>query len=115
MTIRSSLVSVLCAAVFVVAGYAQSDSLVPPSGPVGSGTDAELSNEASANAPAVTPAPLQPAPITIKADEESPAGTATRKTDASGQDTLSVDFPDEDIRNILRNVADLFDLNLVVP
>ena len=25
------------------------------------------------------------------------------------------DFPDEDIRNILRNVADLFDLNLVIP
>jgi type IV pilus assembly protein PilQ len=26
-----------------------------------------------------------------------------------------VDFPDEEIRNILRNVADLFELNLVVP
>jgi len=25
------------------------------------------------------------------------------------------DFPDEDIRTILRNVADLFELNLVVP
>jgi type IV pilus assembly protein PilQ len=31
------------------------------------------------------------------------------------KDTLSVDFPDEDIRTILRNVADLFELNLVVP
>lgn len=31
------------------------------------------------------------------------------------KDTLSVDFPDEDIRNILRNVADLFELNIVVP
>lgn len=30
-------------------------------------------------------------------------------------DTLSVDFPEEDIRNILRNVADLFELNIVVP
>ena len=26
-----------------------------------------------------------------------------------------MDFPDEDIRTILRNVADLFELNLVVP
>lgn len=31
------------------------------------------------------------------------------------RDTLSVDFPDEDIKTILRNVADLFELNLVVP
>ncbi|MDP2138754.1 MAG: secretin N-terminal domain-containing protein [Candidatus Didemnitutus sp.] len=37
-------------------------------------------------------------------------GTAMRD-----RDTLSVDFPDEDIRTILRNVADLFELNLVVP
>ncbi|MGC4070998.1 MAG: secretin N-terminal domain-containing protein [Nibricoccus sp.] len=32
-----------------------------------------------------------------------------------GKDTLSVDFPDEEIRNVLRNVADLFELNLVIP
>ena len=31
------------------------------------------------------------------------------------KDTLSVDFPNEDIRTILRNVADLFELNLVIP
>lgn len=30
-------------------------------------------------------------------------------------ETISVDFPDEDVRTILRNVADLFDLNLVIP
>lgn len=29
--------------------------------------------------------------------------------------TLSVDFPDEEIRNVLRNVADLFELKLVMP
>lgn len=34
---------------------------------------------------------------------------------ARGRDTLSVDFPDEEVRNILRNVADLFELNLVIP
>lgn len=34
---------------------------------------------------------------------------------SKGKDTLSVDFPDEEIRNILRNVAELFDLNLVIP
>ncbi|MBS0661792.1 MAG: hypothetical protein JSR48_00890 [Verrucomicrobia bacterium] len=31
------------------------------------------------------------------------------------KETLSVDFPDTDIREILRNVADLFELNLVMP
>lgn len=31
------------------------------------------------------------------------------------KDTLSVDFPDEDVRNVLRNVADLFELNIIVP
>ena len=34
---------------------------------------------------------------------------------AKGKDTLSVDFPDEEVRTILRNVADLFELNLVIP
>jgi type IV pilus assembly protein PilQ len=41
---------------------------------------------------------------------EPGAGSVSRS-----QDTLSVDFPDEDIKTILRNVADLFELNLVVP
>lgn len=42
-------------------------------------------------------------------------GSASRAKDAAGRDTLSVDFPDEDIRNILRNVADLFELNIIMP
>jgi len=49
------------------------------------------------------------------------ATAATQAADAGNnganrnKDTLSVDFPDEDIRTILRNVADLFELNLVIP
>jgi type IV pilus assembly protein PilQ len=34
---------------------------------------------------------------------------------AGTAETLSVDFPDEEVRTILRSVADLFELNLVVP
>lgn len=30
-------------------------------------------------------------------------------------DTISVDFPNEDVRTIIRNVADLYELNVVVP
>ena len=61
-----------------------------------------------------TPAPAvkatEPAAaVTVQGTE--PAGTGASRT----KDTLSVDFPDEDIRTILRNVADLFELNLVIP
>ena len=38
-------------------------------------------------------------------------GEATRES----EEKISVDFPDEDVRTILRNVADLFELNLVIP
>ena len=57
-------------------------------------------------APAADPA----APAATAAAAETAAGSASRD-----KDTLSVDFPDEDIKTILRNVADLFELNLVVP
>ncbi len=53
--------------------------------------------------------PAAPASAVV-IQEDAPGGVATRD-----QDTLSVDFPDEDIRNILRNVADLFELNIVIP
>ena len=62
--------------------------------------------------PAPAPAPAdKPAAeaVTIKGTE--PTGTGASRS----HDTLSVDFPDEDIRTILRNVADLFELNLVIP
>lgn len=61
---------------------------------------------AQAETPPATPA--EPA-----ATIEGAAPVAS--TVSRDRDTLSVDFPDEDIRTILRNVADLFELNLVVP
>ena len=30
-------------------------------------------------------------------------------------DTISVDFPDQDVRSIIRDVADLYELNVVIP
>ncbi len=73
-------------------------------------------------APAAAPAPAssgdQPAQnaaagsgdMSIK-DTEAPKSVLTK----GAKDTLSVDFPNEDIHTILRNVADLFELNLVIP
>jgi type IV pilus assembly protein PilQ len=67
--------------------------------------------------PPDTAAPAAPAaqsaPEVSMKDNAGPA--ATKSKDESGHDTLSVDFPDEEIRNILRNVAELFDLNIVIP
>jgi type IV pilus assembly protein PilQ len=88
-----------------------------------------LAQQPAASAPAETTAvPPATAPAeTTSADavatastvaskgEEMPQGSATKTKDAAGRDTLSVDFPDEDIRNILRNVSDLFELNIVMP
>jgi len=48
------------------------------------------------------------------APAQAPA-TENKAVVSKGKDTLSVDFPDEEIRNVLRNVADLFELNLVIP
>ncbi len=44
---------------------------------------------------------------------ESSEGTGI--TGEKNKETLSVDFPNAEIRTILRNIADLFDLNLVIP
>lgn len=57
-------------------------------------------------------ASANPAPSSAVVIQDEAVAGATRQ---ENQDTLSVDFPDEDIRTILRNVADLFELNLVVP
>jgi type IV pilus assembly protein PilQ len=41
--------------------------------------------------------------------------TDSAQASVQGKDTISIDFPDEDVRTILRNIADLFELNLVIP
>jgi type IV pilus assembly protein PilQ len=70
---------------------------------------------------AVLPAALlaqeDTAPATPPAEDPAsatdlPEGAVTGE---KGKETLSVDFPNAEIRTILRNIADLFDLNLVIP
>ncbi|MBC7369533.1 MAG: secretin and TonB N-terminal domain-containing protein [Undibacterium sp.] len=85
---------------------------------------ATISVSAQAVAPS-TPTPA-PAPVSEKSaiptasevvikDTDASRGIATKGKDSTGRDTLSVDFPEEDVRNILRNVADLFELNIIIP
>jgi type IV pilus assembly protein PilQ len=66
--------------------------------------------------PATPPAATPAADAAPKADAVTVQGAApAASTVTRDKDTLSVDFPDEEIKTILRNVADLFELNLVVP
>ncbi|BET66384.1 hypothetical protein ASA1KI_13020 [Opitutales bacterium ASA1] len=46
---------------------------------------------------------------------EETGGAGSGVTADRNRETLSVDFPNAEIRTILRNIADLFDLNLVIP
>lgn len=44
-----------------------------------------------------------------------PGGTAEGTMITSDSETISVDFPEEDVRDIIRSVADLYELNVVIP
>lgn len=46
---------------------------------------------------------------------ELPGETDQGEDIVGGDERISVDFPDEDVRNIIRNVADLYGLNVVIP
>ncbi|MGB0743340.1 MAG: type II secretion system protein GspD [Opitutales bacterium] len=65
----------------------------------------------------VIPVATEPLPdemeivLEIPGQESQALGEATIESEGK----ITVDFPDEDIRTILRNVADLFELNLVIP
>ena len=89
---------------------AETPAAESPAAPAPTVTDTptEGTTTTPAGTPAVELTPLTPPPATPEAVVVS---TETSKP----KDTLSVDFPDEDIRNILRNVADLFELNIVIP
>jgi type IV pilus assembly protein PilQ len=57
------------------------------------------------------PLVAQTAAPAVAADVPTPSSVALSEK----KDLISVDFPNEEIRTILRNVADMFELNLVVP
>lgn len=48
---------------------------------------------------------------TLEFSQSSAGGASAMASD----DTISVDFPDEEVRTIIRNVAELYDLNVVIP
>jgi type IV pilus assembly protein PilQ len=71
--------------------------------------------------PEAMPAP-EAAPVVVASPSPAPGlpvivpvADVVAEPVMKNKDTLSVDFPDEEIRTVLRNVADLFELNLVIP
>jgi Type II secretory pathway, component PulD len=107
MSTRPFSLALLIVAAFVPSGWAQEQP--QPESPA----------PAVTSEPGEMPAPVDTAPETseviIKDEDANRPALVARNNNTSGADTLSVDFPEEDIRNILRNVADLFELNLVIP
>jgi type II secretory pathway component GspD/PulD (secretin) len=112
----------------------QPPGTVPSAAPVAPATPAPPPAIATTVAPTPAPTPAPAPAVTVPADTAAPAAVAPAAAAPADQasavtvggaapapavtrdkDTLSVDFPDEDIKTILRNVADLFELNLVVP
>ena len=69
----------------------------------------------------VAPEILDVATTALPRDSEVVLELPGQETSGTGgammaeEETISVDFPDEEVRIILRNVADLFDLNVVIP
>ncbi len=95
-------------------------SQAPVAAPVAVSAPAPVSPEPSVPAPHAVIAPLPKRPPTLPADASvtimvKPAALAPAVSPAAGQDTVSVDFPNESVRTIIRNVADLYDLNVVIP
>ena len=94
-------------------------STTPTVTPVTTPSTAPAAAPAETESTAATPKPTEAAPIAATPapapTAAAPAPATTKSKNSAGNDTLSVDFPDEDIRNILRNVADLFELNIIMP
>ncbi len=64
--------------------------------------------------PSQKPVPHLPENVPVAITLKPTPHSASIVPEAS-QDTVSVDFPNESVRTIIRNVADLYDLNVVIP
>ncbi|TVP77092.1 MAG: hypothetical protein EA353_11115 [Puniceicoccaceae bacterium] len=79
--------------------------------------DATINGVQKDESSAQIPSRVEALPTDTEIVLELPGQAASAPGEAvlSSSETISVDFPDEDVRTILRNIADLFELNLVIP
>ena len=119
---RTRLLLPLCLVLLVSRGSTQ-PAPAPAAATTGTAAPTAPSSELVPSPPPATAPVVEPVPAPAPAAAPSTPEVAIKDTPAPhaaptksrGQDTLSVDFPDDEIRNILRNVADLFELNLIIP
>jgi type IV pilus assembly protein PilQ len=105
MRTRAVLTLALSLVAFANLGHSQVEPVPTPPG-----AEPAAAEIAAPETPVAPPA--DSAPLDVRTAEPA---AAPKPAEAAGDGRLSVDFPDEEIRNILRNVADLFELNLIVP
>jgi type IV pilus assembly protein PilQ len=105
MRTRAALTLALSLVAFANLGHSQVEPVPTPPG-----AEPAAAEIAAPETPVAPPA--DSAPLDVRTAEPA---VAPKPAEAAGDGRLSVDFPDEEIRNILRNVADLFELNLIVP
>ncbi len=117
MNTRTTKITILALLALLPAAHALAQQPAAPASAEATATaaPAPAAADTPAPAPADTPVTTPPAASAAPKPADASAGAATKGKDGAGRDTLSVDFPDEDVRNILRNVADLFELNLIMP
>lgn len=79
--------------------------------------DATIEGVSRGETPPSIPTDVQALPEETEIVLELPGQGASQPGEATkaSEETISVDFPDENVRTILRNIADLFELNLVIP
>ena len=82
------------------------------------GADASISQSQSEVMRAASPnLPDEPS-FEVPSDQvflDMPGGGDAASTVSKDAETISVDFPEEDVRDIIRSVADLYELNVVIP
>lgn len=76
---------------------------------------APLSAQDASSDSATSPEVILEMPKSSDVVLELPGGDSETTAISRESDLISVDFPDEDIRQIIRNVADLYDLNIHIP
>jgi len=88
---------------------------VPPEGEeVPEGEEAAAPGEAGGGEVLVVPTDVAE-PDAEEIDLAVPGPSQETGVGVPGDETISVDFPDVEIRTIISNVADLYDLNVVIP
>jgi type IV pilus assembly protein PilQ len=97
--------------------YAQDGLLKSISDPIERAREAVAQNSGRLNTQSSSSADSSPATMAASASEDQVEVTPLSSEDvtSTGEETISLNVDDQEIRVILRNIAELFELNIVIP